>query len=133
MNPISYREMGFFLFSDHTFLIGTIDFDLNCKIRLIFLDYTYRKIIFDVKNMETKLTLHFDQEVIEKAKEYAASKHISLSRLTEFLYRQITSGNYKTIEDFPVSDWVNRVSEGEAVYKRRSRKDLKEEFFNKSR
>ena len=83
--------------------------------------------------METKLTLHFDQEVIEKAKEFAATNHISLSRLTEFLYRQITSGNYKTIEDFPVSDWVNRVAEGEAVYKRRSRQDLKEEYFNQSR
>ena len=83
--------------------------------------------------METKLTLYFDQEVIEKAKEFAASNNISLSRLTEFLYRQITSGNYKTIEDFPVSDWVNRVSEGEAVYKRRSKKDLKEEFFNQTK
>ena len=80
--------------------------------------------------METKLTLHFDQEVIEKAKEFAASNHISLSRMNEFLYRQITSGNYKTIEDFPVSDWMNRVSEGEAVYKRPSRIELKKEYFD---
>jgi hypothetical protein len=83
--------------------------------------------------METKLTLHFDQEVIEKAKQFAAANNTSLSRLTEFLYRQITSGNYKTIEDFPVADWVNRVAEGEAVYKRRSRQSLKDEFFNKAK
>lgn len=83
--------------------------------------------------MEAKLTLNFDQEVIEKAKEYAAANNISLSRLTEFLYRQITSGNYKTIEDFPVSDWVNQVAEGEATYKRRSRNDLKGEYFNQAR
>jgi len=83
--------------------------------------------------METKLTLRFDQEVIEKAKEFAASSNISLSRLTEFLYRQITSGNYKTIEDFHVSDWVNRVSDGEAVYKRRSRKELKDGYYNQTR
>ncbi|MDP2113496.1 MAG: DUF6364 family protein [Bacteroidota bacterium] len=82
--------------------------------------------------METKLTLNFDQEVIEKAKEFAAANHISLSRLTEFLYRQITSGNYKTIEDFPVSEWVNMVAEGEATYKRRSRKELKDEYFNQA-
>ncbi|MBA4408809.1 MAG: DUF6364 family protein [Bacteroidota bacterium] len=83
--------------------------------------------------METKLTLNFDQEVIEKAKEFAAANHISLSRLTEFLYRQITTGNYKTIEEFPVSEWVNQVAEGEATYKRRSRKDLKDEYFNQAR
>ena len=80
--------------------------------------------------MDSKLTLHFDQEVIEKAKEFAAANNISLSRLTEFLYRQIATGNYKTIEDFPVSEWVNQVAEGEVTYKRRSRKDLKDEYFN---
>lgn len=83
--------------------------------------------------METKLTLHFDQEVIEKAKKFAADNNISLSRLTEYLYRQITSGNYKTIEEFPVSEWVNQVAEGEAVYKRRSRKELKDEYFNQAK
>lgn len=83
--------------------------------------------------MEAKLTLNFDQEVIEKAKEYATANNISLSRLTEFLYRQITSDNYKTIEDFPVSDWVNQIAEGKATYKRRSRNDLKGEYFNQAR
>ena len=83
--------------------------------------------------MGAKLTLHFNQEVIEKAKEFAAANNTSLSRLTEFLYRQITSGNYKTIEDFPVSVWVNQVAEGEAVYKRRSRKELKEEYFKQAK
>lgn len=83
--------------------------------------------------METKLTLHFDRDVIEKAKEFASANNISLSRLTEYLYRQITSGNYKTIEDFPVSEWVNKVAEGEAVYKRRARKELKDEYFNHAR
>ena len=83
--------------------------------------------------METKLTLHFDQEVIEKAKEFAAANHTSLSRLTEFLYRQITSGNYKTIEQFPVSEWVNQMAEGEAIYKKRSGKSLKDEYFKQAR
>jgi hypothetical protein len=34
--------------------------------------------------MNAKLTLHFNQEVIEKAKAFAAAQNISLSRLTEF-------------------------------------------------
>jgi hypothetical protein len=83
--------------------------------------------------VETKLTLHFDHEVIEKAKAFAAANNTSLSRLTEFLYRQITSGSYKTIEDFPVAAWVNQVAEGQAVYKRRSRKEMKDEYFKQAK
>jgi len=83
--------------------------------------------------MEAKLTLYFNQDVIEKAKKFAADNNTSLSRLTEFLYRQITSGSYKSIEDFPVSEWVNQVAEGEAVYKRRTRKSLKDEYFNQAK
>jgi hypothetical protein len=80
--------------------------------------------------MDAKLTLHFDRDVIDKAKQFALSNKVSLSRLTEFLYRQITSGNYKTLEEFPVADWVNRVAEGEAMYKNRTRKSLKDEFLS---
>jgi hypothetical protein len=80
--------------------------------------------------MDTKLTLHFDRDVIEKAKAFAESKGISLSRLTEYLYRQITSENYISLEEFPISEWVKKVAEGEAVYKRRERKSSKDEFFN---
>jgi len=80
--------------------------------------------------MDAKLTLHFDREVINKAKAFAEANNISLSRLTEFLYRNITSGNYKTLEELPVADWVYRVAEGEAQYKRRSGKDIKKEYFN---
>jgi hypothetical protein len=79
--------------------------------------------------MDTKLTLHFDQEVIEKAKEFASANNISLSRLTEFLYRQITLGEYKTLGEFSVADWVNQVAEGDAVYIKRSRKSLKKEYI----
>ncbi len=83
--------------------------------------------------MDTKVTLHFDQEVIEKAKLFAAENNISLSRLTEFLYKRIISGNYQNIEEFPISDWVNQVAEGEAVYKRQNRKNLKDKFLNNSK
>jgi hypothetical protein len=79
--------------------------------------------------MNAKLTLQFDQEVIEKAKQFASDNNISLSRLTEFLYRQITRGDYKTFGEFPVEDWVTQVSEGEAAYIKRSRKSLKKEYL----
>jgi len=81
--------------------------------------------------MDTKITLAFDEEIIAKAKAFADAQNISLSRLTEFLYRQITTGQYKSLEDLPVSDWVNMVAEGEAEYKTkpRTRKSLKDEFL----
>lgn len=43
----------------------------------------------------------------------------------------MTAKNYKSLEELPISDWVNRVAEGEVEYKRTpsSRKDMKDEFF----
>ncbi len=84
--------------------------------------------------MDTKITLSFSEEVIEKAKKFAEANKISLSRLTEILYRKITSANYKSLEDLPVSEWVSQLAEGEVEYKKRpqNRKSMKAEF-HKSR
>jgi len=85
--------------------------------------------------MDTKITLSFDKEVIEKARKYAESQNISLSRLTEFLLRRITSGSYKTLEDIQISDWVMQLSEGKTEYqiRRRTRKSMRNEFLNKQK
>ncbi len=81
--------------------------------------------------MDSKITLSFDKGVIEKAKKYAEENNISLSRLTEFLLRKVTSSHHKSLEDFPISDWVSMVSEGQAEYitKPRKNKALKYEYF----
>ena len=63
--------------------------------------------------MDAKVTLSFDKSAIDSAKQFAESHNISLSRLTEFLYRQIASKNYKSLEELPVADWVHQVAEGE--------------------
>ncbi len=82
--------------------------------------------------MDSKITLSFDESVISKAKKYAQNNNISLSRLIEFLLQKITSSNYLSLEDFPISQWVTQVADGEAVYqtKRRTRKVSKNEFFS---
>ena len=83
--------------------------------------------------MDNKITLSFDENVISRAKKYAEGHNISLSRLIEFLLKKVTSANYSSLEDFPISDWVNQVAEGEAVYHtkaRQSRKSAKAEYFN---
>ena len=55
--------------------------------------------------MDAKITLSFDKEVIGKAKKFAEAQNISLSRMMEFLLRQITSGNYTNLEK-----WINILS-----------------------
>ena len=80
--------------------------------------------------MDVKVTLSFNAGVIENAKEFAKQQGISLSRLTEILLRKAAGGNYSSIEDMPVSEWVSQVAEGEVEYvKARKRKDMKDEFF----
>lgn len=81
--------------------------------------------------MDAKITLSFNEDVISKAKKFADTHDISLSRLTEFLYHKITSGHYQSLEELPLADWVNKLAEGETTYhtKARSRKALKNEYF----
>lgn len=81
--------------------------------------------------MDAKITLSFDAEVIERAKKFAEAHDISLSRLTEYLYRNITRKNYRSLEELPLADWVNVVAEGEAVYitKKQSGKQQKKTYY----
>jgi len=81
--------------------------------------------------MDAKITLSFDDQVIEQAKKFAEDNNISLSRLTEFLLSKVTSKSYKSLDDMPVSDWISMVSEGKVEYVRLppNRKKLKDEFY----
>lgn len=82
--------------------------------------------------MDNKITLSFDENVIYKAKKYAEDNNISVSRLIEFLLKKVTSSNYTSLEEFPISDWVQQVAEGDAVYQtktKKTRQAAKEEYF----
>ena len=81
--------------------------------------------------MDSKITLSFNKEVARKAKEYAASQNISLSRLVEFLLNKTITGQYSSLEDYPISDWVREISEGPGEYRTRKKtnKETKDEFF----
>ncbi|WP_075351618.1 DUF6364 family protein [Algoriphagus marinus] len=85
--------------------------------------------------MDTKITLAFDSKVIAKAKAFAKQNQISLSRLTEYIYSQLTSEDFKTLEDLPIADWIDQVEEGEAEYIRTTDKSSskKKEFFESRR
>ena len=82
--------------------------------------------------MDAKLTLSLDQEVINLTKSYAEKNNISLSRLTEFLYRKLSNNTYSNLEDLPISDWVMMVAEVQAAYKTKPKtsKKLRNEYFD---
>lgn len=79
--------------------------------------------------MDAKITLSFNKQVIERAKKYAESHNMSLSRLMELLLDNITTHQYSSLEDFPVSDWVNQIAEGKVEYTPlKKRKSVKAEY-----
>jgi len=81
--------------------------------------------------MDTKLTLSFDEDIINKAKRYAERNNISLSRMIEHLLSKVLEKPYQSLEDFPISDWVSLVAEGDAIYqiKKSKKSSAKDEFF----
>lgn len=60
--------------------------------------------------MNSKLTLKLNQQVIEKAKEYASSKKVSLSRLIEAYLQSLTSESGTS--EFEISPFVKSISTG---------------------
>lgn len=60
--------------------------------------------------MDTKLTLKLNKDVIEKAKEYATNKQMSLSRIIEAYLQSLTSEN--EISDLEISPFVKSISTG---------------------
>jgi antitoxin component of RelBE/YafQ-DinJ toxin-antitoxin module len=80
--------------------------------------------------MDSKITLSFDSAVADKAKAFAESNNISLSRLVEFMLSKVTEKRYRSIDELPVSDWVNAVAEGEVQYVRKNAsQSVKKEYL----
>ncbi len=81
--------------------------------------------------MDAKITLSFNADVIDSAKEFAEKHNMSLSRLTEYLYSKLTKSHFYSLEDLPLTDWVNMVSEGQAEYviTRKTKAAQKKEFY----
>jgi hypothetical protein len=63
--------------------------------------------------MDAKLTLKINQRIIEKAKEYASNKKMSLSRIVEAYLQSLTSDN--DISEFEISLFVKSISTGTEI------------------
>lgn len=73
--------------------------------------------------MDTKITLSFNQSVINKARRYAEDNNIRLFRLTDFLQNKVTNKTTQSLEDFPILDWVRMVSQEQETYQTKTRKN----------
>ncbi|HEU4497342.1 MAG TPA: DUF6364 family protein [Flavobacterium sp.] len=60
--------------------------------------------------MDTKLTLKLNQEIIEKAKQYASEKKLSLSRLIENYLNSLTSEKHN--DALEISPFIKSLSSG---------------------
>ncbi|RZL19032.1 MAG: hypothetical protein EOO96_26445 [Pedobacter sp.] len=81
--------------------------------------------------MDTKLTLKLNQEIIEKAKHYAAEKKLSLSRLVENYLNALTSSEAK--DDLKISPFVKSLSTGIQIpadldYKKERNEHLEQKY-----
>jgi hypothetical protein len=74
--------------------------------------------------MNTKLTLNVDKHVIEKAKEYAKSQKISLSRLIESYLASLISQKSEGMEITPLVESLSGVIELGKDF------DFKQEYSN---
>ena len=81
--------------------------------------------------MDSKITLSFDKQVIAQAKAFAEANNISLSRLIEFMLAKVVDKKYRSLDELPVSDWVNEVAEGEATYVRKNaaERNMKKDYL----
>ena len=62
--------------------------------------------------MDSKLTLKLNENVIERAKKYASTRELSLSRLIENYLDSITQEHN---DDFEISPFVKSISSGKSI------------------
>ena len=62
--------------------------------------------------MDSKLTLKLNENVIERAKKYASSKSLSLSRLIENYLNSLTQ---EKDDEFEISPFVRSISSGKSI------------------
>lgn len=75
--------------------------------------------------MDSKLTLKLNKDVIERAKQYASEKKMSLSRLIESYLQSITSEI--EIDDIEISPFIKSISTGVSIP---NDLDYKKEYAN---
>lgn len=75
--------------------------------------------------MDSKLTLKLNEKVIDRAKKYASTKKLSLSRLIENYLDSIT---HELNDDFEISPFVKSISSGKSIPSDLDEKTLRDDY-----
>jgi len=75
--------------------------------------------------MDSKLTIKLDENVIERAKEYASKKKLSLSRLIENYLDSLTRSQD---DDFEISPFVKSISTGKSLPNDLDEKKIRQDY-----
>lgn len=78
--------------------------------------------------MDTKLTLKLDQEIIEKAKEYAKNKNTSLSKLIENVLSRMTASDDFNAKITPLVDSLSGIIDANKIDEDDYRAYLEEKY-----
>lgn len=77
--------------------------------------------------MDSKLTLKLDENVIERAKKYAAEKKLSLSRLIENYLDALTNDELNNLE---ISPFVKSIATGKQLPTEVDKDRLKDDYID---
>ena len=80
----------------------------GCSYKII----TFVRVSINGIIMDSKLTLKLNENVIERAKKYASSKKLSLSRLIENYLDSLTQ---EKEDEFEISPFVKSISSGKSI------------------
>ncbi|MGX9987636.1 DUF6364 family protein [Soonwooa purpurea] len=75
--------------------------------------------------MDSKLTLKLNESVIERAKQYASNKKLSLSRLIENYLDSLTR---EQTDEFEISPFVKSISSGKSIPIDADWKNMREDY-----
>lgn len=78
--------------------------------------------------MDAKLTLKLNESVIEKAKKYASSRQLSLSKLVETYLDFVTSEDDE--DEIKISPFVKSISTGKSIPIDADWKELRNDYIN---
>lgn len=89
--------------------------------------YYYYICTYKLDNMDSKLTLKLNKNVIGRAKKYAINKNLSLSRLIENYLDSLTR---EQEDDFEISPFVKSILSGKSIPVNDEYKDISKDYID---
>lgn len=77
--------------------------------------------------MNTKLTLKLNESIIERAKQYASKKNLSLSRLIENYLDSLTR---EQSDEFEITPFVKSISSGKSIPSDIDYKEMRNDYID---